>query len=313
MRKRAAATSRFVLPSATRRAIRRSASVSSPREGARPPMRASSARVCSAQSGAPRRSKRARASSRVVRASPRCLARRCVLPNASNVRAWWNGSVPQRACSASARSKFFDAPCIVSARGEQQRPAAGQNRQRPGPVEGSRAWLPGGEDLVRFVEFADGNQRLEQVAQVEAHARLANEHCLAQGVYSSQMLESCRRVAQRELHEPEHPAVAALGVAIRLGLRPCDCAVGSRARLADPAAVRRNNRGGQFILDLEAAELRAKLKRLGGAPRGFVPVPCPPLDVAQEPKRTRLQVGIVPCNRSTLHIQEERPRPVDVR
>ena len=62
--------------------------------------------------------------------------------------------------------------------------------------------------------------RFEQVAQVEAHARLVHGHRLAQFVCSSQMLEGCRRVAKRELDEPEHPAIARLCVAVRLGLWP---------------------------------------------------------------------------------------------
>jgi hypothetical protein len=127
------------------------------------------------------------------------------------------------------------------------------------------------------------------------------------------MLESCRRVAQRELDEPEHPAVASLGVAVRLGLRPGDCAVGRGARLADLAAVRRNDDGGQVCGWIGAAELRLELQHLGRVPRSFVPVPCPPVDVSQEPQRARLYVGIVPCTRSTLHLLEERPRTVDVR
>ena len=39
------------------------------------------------------------------------------------------------------------APC-----GEQQRTAAGEDGERPGPVERARAWLPGSEDVVGLVE-----------------------------------------------------------------------------------------------------------------------------------------------------------------
>ena len=78
--KSAAATSRFVLPSATSAATRSSAGVSAPGVAARPLMRASSARARSAQSAAPIRSKVASASSSVARASRRRLMRRCAAP-----------------------------------------------------------------------------------------------------------------------------------------------------------------------------------------------------------------------------------------
>ena len=65
-------------PAATRSAIRRSLSVSSPRDAVRPPMRASSARAFSAHNGAGRPVKSASARSSVSRAARRRFARRSV-------------------------------------------------------------------------------------------------------------------------------------------------------------------------------------------------------------------------------------------
>ena len=137
-------------------------------------MRASSARVCSAQSGAPSRSKRASASSSVVRAAPRCFARRCVLPRASSVRACWNGSV-LRACSASARSKLAKAPArsprAASSSARQRARIASAQARSSAP----RALPPRSRALVGLVELADRDQRLEQVAELQALCRLEHE------------------------------------------------------------------------------------------------------------------------------------------
>ena len=282
VRKRAAATSRLVRPSATSAAIRRSASVSSPREGARPPMRASSARVCSAQSGAPSRSKRASASSSVARAAPRFFARRCVRPSASSVRAWWNGSV-LRACSASARSKLAKAPVEIAPRGEQQPAAAGEDRERPGPVERVGALLPGCEDLVGLVELADGDQRLEQVAELQALCRLEHEgvaKLVRASAGAGAPLRRLRARARRSRAPSRGPTARCRCPRLRRGrLRACDLARASSIRPRCAAMMAAGNSCG----GISAAELRPEVQRVGRVSVGLLPVPRPPLEEAQVP------------------------------
>ena len=112
-RNSAAATSRFVLPSATRAATRSSAGVSAPGVAARPLIRFSSARVRSAQSAAPIRSKTASASSSVARASRRRFSRRWAAPRASRARPRSSGvdlRVPARGPPRSSAARLVEAP-----------------------------------------------------------------------------------------------------------------------------------------------------------------------------------------------------------
>ena len=190
VRNSAAATSRLRRPSATSRAIRRSASVSSPREGARPPMRASSARVCSAQSGAPSVSKRASASSSVARAAPRCLARRCVRPSASSVRACWNGSVTAGVLGE--RPLECGERAVEVASGREQQPAtAGEDRERPGPIERAGARLLARQDSLRLVELVRprraprAGRRARAAFPARARSRVAQLRTRVAGVASA--------------------------------------------------------------------------------------------------------------------------------
>ena len=103
-------------------------------DGVRPPIRPSSARALSAQSGAPSASKPASAASIVSRASARCLARRSVAPSASSVRARPKGSA-DCACSRTASSKLAEAPSR-SPRAASSRPRDRRAGSRaPGAVE----------------------------------------------------------------------------------------------------------------------------------------------------------------------------------
>ena len=63
----------------------------------------------------------------------------------------------------------------VAARRDEQRATAGEDGERPGAVERSRAGLPGREDGVRLVELTAGDKRLEKVAELDAHPRLVHE------------------------------------------------------------------------------------------------------------------------------------------
>ena len=72
----------------------------------------------------------------------------------------------------------------VSACRQQQPAAAGEDRERPGPVERGRAWLPLREDSLRLVEPVRRDQRLQQIAELQPHARLqevvAAQHTIVQ-------------------------------------------------------------------------------------------------------------------------------------
>ena len=293
MTKSAAATSRFVRPSATSAAIRCSASVSSSRDGARPPIRASSARVWSAQSGAPTRSKRASASSSVRRASPRRFARRCVRPSASSVRACWNGSVV-RACSASACSKLANAlsrsprAARRSARHRAVIASAHERSSAPG------ALLPRHELLLGLVELADRDQRLQSVSQVETMARLEHADAVADLPRPSEVRERRRCIAEGELDEAEHPAMARLPDADAVRLRERERPLGPIESLLDPAPVRGDERGRELgDRPLLAAELRADRGRFVCIAGGQLPVAGTPLQDAQQPERVRL-IRVIP-------------------
>ena len=137
-RKSAAATSLFVLPSATSAATRSSAGVSAPGAAARPLMRFSSARARSAQSAAPIPSKTASASSSVARASRRRFSRRCVAPSASSVRPRSSGSSTS-ACRSSAVANAASAASsspACAARSPRQRAqlASAETRSEPAGV-----------------------------------------------------------------------------------------------------------------------------------------------------------------------------------
>ena len=191
MRNRAAATSRFDLPSATSSAIRRLG------------LRQLAARRCAAadprELGASllgperrtERSKRASASSSVARAAPRCFARRCVRPRASSVRARENGST-SRACSASARSKLAKAPSRSPRAASSERAAAREDRERPRAVDGDGPRLPLLEDACSLVELSRSDQRFEEVTELDAHPGLVHEG-VAQLVRASQVRKRGRR------------------------------------------------------------------------------------------------------------------------
>ena len=232
MRKRAAATSRFVRPSATSVAIRRSASVSSSPDGVRPPIRASSARACSAQSGAPSRSKRVE---RVLerRAGGAALLRAPLRSSEREQRArvvervGAAGVFGERALEARERA------VEIATRRQQEPAAAREDRQRPGPVERVGALLPRLENLVGLVELADRDQRLEQVAQLQPLSRFEHEG-VAKLVRASEVRQRRARPRARARRSPapsRAPTARCGSPRPRRGrsrLRPC-------ARLVDPA------------------------------------------------------------------------------
>ena len=246
MRKRAAATSRLVRPSATSAAIRRSASVSSPREGAAP----ADARQLGARLLGPERR------AEPLEARERVLERRA--RGAALLRA------PLRSAEREQRARVVErigAPGMlgervlearegtleIAPRREQQPSTPCEDRERPGPVERLGAPLPRREDLVGLVELADRDQRLEQVAELEAQCRLEHE-AVAKLVRAPQVRQ--RRVRRlraraRRSRAPSRgptarcrcPSASARAI----------CALRPGARVVDPSAVRGNHGSGQLV------------------------------------------------------------------
>ena len=103
------------------------------------PTRSSSARASSAQPGDPRASKAATVRSRVSRAAPHFLARRCARPRTSRVRAWSNASpsppyVAATAASSSPAASVYPSSAIATRRppaGRPRAPTRGPARRRP--------------------------------------------------------------------------------------------------------------------------------------------------------------------------------------
>ena len=159
-RKSAAATSLFVLPSATSAATRSSAGVSAPGVAARPLMRLSSERARSAQSAAPIPSKIASASWSVSRASRRRFTRRCVAPSASRVRPRSSGS-STFACHSSASSTPRAQP---PGRRPGRRAALGSARSSRAPRRARAAGVPlvPVEQLDGLVPPPELDQRLDR-------------------------------------------------------------------------------------------------------------------------------------------------------
>ena len=94
----------------------------------------------------------------------------------------------------------------VAARRKQEPATPREDRKRPGPVERVGALLPGRENLVGLVELADGDQSLQEIAELQALRRLEHE-IVASFVRTSQVHQRRVRVSERELDKPEHPAM----------------------------------------------------------------------------------------------------------
>ena len=59
--------------------------------------------------------------------------------------------------------------------GVEKRAAAGENRDRPGPVHRARPLFPFGDDPFGLAELTRGDERLEQVTELQALRRLEHE------------------------------------------------------------------------------------------------------------------------------------------
>ena len=169
-RNSAAATSRFVRPSATRTATRRSAAVS-PSSRVRPPMLPSSPRAFS-----PRWRRRAARSRRALPRSPRGpgasaarAAGRCRARAAPERRP--KGS-PTASCCATACSSRAAAARRPRARGDETA-APRHVREHPLAADPDRVGLPDVEDSHRVVDAAELEEQLDVVGAPPADARLA--------------------------------------------------------------------------------------------------------------------------------------------
>ena len=270
MRKRVAATSRFVRPSATSRAILDSASVSSSPAGVRPPMRASSARACSAQSGAPSRSKRAR------RPRGSCVRRRASSHGAASARG--------RAASARAGTD----PCCGRAQRVRARSSRRRARDRHAPPSSSprqRARIASAQARssaaarsshlasirLGLVELADRDQRFKQVAELQTLCRLEHEGVAQARTRVSGTRSAAGGVSRRELEEAEHPAVAGLPMPIPAASACATARLRPGASLFDPATVRGDDRCGK----VGAAGSRGRAVSGGRAPRSRIARPLP--------------------------------------
>ena len=194
----------------------------------------------------------------------------------------------------------------IAPRGEEERSAAGRDRQRPGAVERAGALLPRYELPLGLLELADRDQRLERVGQLQAMPRLEHADAVADLPCALEVAERGRRIAARELDEAEHPAMARLRDANAVRLRERERALRPLASILDSTLVRRDHRGGQLrdrLLPL-AAELRPERERVGRMAGRQLPVPGPPLEDAQQPERVGL-LGVVPRVQRFAPVLEE--------
>ena len=161
-RNSAAATSRFVRPSATRSATRRSAAVS-PSSRVRPPMRPELGARPLDPAGRPELLEAGERRARSPRGPARfCRARRRTMPSASSARARPKES-PTASCCATACSRSDSGPIDVALGGGHETAAPRHVREHPVAAEPRRIRLPGVEDAHRLVDPAELEQRLDVV------------------------------------------------------------------------------------------------------------------------------------------------------
>ena len=311
MRKRAAATSLFVRPSATSAAIR-----------ARPP----SARRARAHG---RRSGPARPGSAPPRAAPR--AARSVRARPRGWRGRRRASSPAAECGPgrAASAPGGTGRCCAHAR---RAPARSSRRRRRGR-RAQRGRARGSGRGSRAPRLGRGGRRAPATSRgsrLPRRARPRRSSASSRSPSSSRMPGSSTsvgaglvgaaevderrvRVSERELDEAEHPAVARLGDPHSL----CDGDGRLRSALSSRASSIR-----PWWAAMTAAGTRSAGTCRRAAPGGpttssrsvgVVPVPCTPLEKAQKPQRLCLVTRIVPRAVATLRASlEERSCTVDV-
>ena len=201
-RKSAAATSLFVLPSATSAATRSSAGVSAPGDAARPLMRFSSARARSAQSAAPIPSKTASASSSVTRASRRRFSRRCVAPSASSVRPRSSGSSTCACRSSAVCERGQRGIELARLRGEES-PAARAVGERRDALEPAGVPFVPVQELARFEESSELDERLDVVDDEPGRPGLDDPFLPDDRGLRRQVLDDFARPLEREGEESQ--------------------------------------------------------------------------------------------------------------
>ena len=295
--------------------MRRSVSVSSPLAGARPPMRASSARVRSAQRRAPSCSKPPSARSSVSRAGRFILARLRVTPSASSVRASSNG-IDTRSCSASAPSQRRERGVGVPASGLEEAPTAGRGRDSRRPLKLSRTALDQVEERLRFVEPAERDQRLDVVEHESHRARFPDAALLEPRDKRTKLPMHRLGIAQRELEQAKrrggddgrdhHTAL--------LGEHERRSGVSARAVDLTPTgphqrAHRERERALRFLAGLEC-----RLVRFLGPSAGLAPLAreeLDPCEVDERPRQAALLcalLGVQPQGAEQL-TRPQRARP----
>ena len=200
-RNSAAATSRFVRPSATRAATRRSAAVS-PSSRVRPPMLPSSSRAFSAQVAAPSCSKPSSAASIASRAARFCRARLRTMPSASSARALAEriaDVLVLRDRLLQEGGGLIDAPLG----GGDETAASRHVREHPLAADPRRVRLPGVEDAHRVVDPAELEEQLDVVGAPPADARLAPPERRGLPVGLAEPLRGRGRVSAPERDEPQ--------------------------------------------------------------------------------------------------------------
>src|SRR6266542_3384860 len=269
-----AATSLFERPSATSAATRCSVGVSCPDAGARPPMRASSARAFSAQRAAPSSSKSASAASSESRAACFCRPRRRTVPLASKVRPRSNGRHPlvllERVLERRKRG------VVIACGGREQTSAPTGGGEHPRAAEPPALGLEGIQSRPRSFELAAGDQELDPVREERVPSRLFEAPLLIEARGTAEVVLGGSEIVAGELEEAEVGVAEARDPerSAPLGELERPAAVPSRVlhlplmRL-DPALVVERLR-----LDQPAATLERELERLVGVRRGALPVSC---------------------------------------
>ena len=202
----------------------------------------------------------------------------------------------------------------IAARREQQPATAGEDRQRPGPVE----------RVARAPATSRGSRRPRRARRPRSAPRAgrpARGACAGSSMKALRSSYERRRYASAAAASPSESSTkpstqpwpdCAIRIPSASARATAPCAL--RARVVDPALVSGDDGSGKLVVRRQAAELRQQVQRVGRISVGLVPVPRPPLEEAQLPQR----FGLVPRGRSapctTLTGPPGRaPRAVDVR
>ena len=292
MRKRAAAPRGSCSP---RRRGRRSGArprSARPRDGARPPMRASSARVCSAQSGAPRRSK-----PREGVPERRACGGRASSHDAASSReraaSVHGGTDPwrehaRRAPGRTARTTLRDRPA--------RRAAAPRQRARIASAQArSSALARSSQRREDAVASSSSPTAISASSRSPSSMRWRGlEH---EGVPDARTRASGARARRRHPRatrsiKPSTQLEPDWEMRIPMSSPPAISRVPQRARRRSGPWCAAITATGEEIGRHHAPELGSDLERFRRVPLGLLPVPGPPLEQPEPPGRRGLAVGV---------------------